>query len=94
MNPTYEQVYTAYGHLEAETIRIFLESFGIPVRTTQEAAGQVYGLTVGSLGKVVIWVPADLVQEANDLLTEMHSGELIEPDNENTGEEEPQEPVD
>ena len=80
MSEPYEPVYWAYGALEAETIRLFLEANGIPAQTSQEALGTVYGLTVGSLGKVQILVPQKRLEEARDLLQRMEAGEFEQPD--------------
>jgi hypothetical protein len=77
-------VYTALGHLAGEMIRIFLESQGVPARLSQESAGLVHGLTVGSLGEVEILVPAAREVEARDLLTRMDAGEFELPDGEST----------
>jgi len=81
MTDPFEVVYIAYGALSAETIRLFLESNGVPAQTSQEAAGTVYGLTVGSLGKVKILVPQERSEEARDLLRRMDEGEFILPEN-------------
>lgn len=88
MTEPYEPVYWAYGALEAETIRLFLESHGIPAQTSQEALGTVYGLTVGSLGKVRILVPEDRAEEAIDLLRRMEAGEFAQADEEGSEGEE------
>ncbi len=46
----YKHIYDAYGMLDAEQIKIFLESEGIDVIIAQESAGQTLGLTIGALG--------------------------------------------
>ena len=66
-------------------IRGFLQAQGIPVVISQESVGVTYGLTVGSLGAVEIFVPEDRLQEAQDLLAQMDSGQ-IEPVPSDTGE--------
>lgn len=66
----------ANGMLEAESVRILLESFGIPAFTNQESAGTVYGLTVGPLGEVEVIVPADYITEAKNIVNEMRAGHL------------------
>lgn len=71
-------VYIAAGMLHAMVIRGALESAGIPVMLSYEAAGPAYGLTVGSIGQVRIMVPNEWVDEANDLLTaEPPKGEVF-----------------
>lgn len=69
-------VYSAEGRLAAESIKLLLESFNIPSILIQESAGAAYGLTVGSLGAVEIQVPADRVEEAQEILQAMEDGEL------------------
>jgi hypothetical protein len=71
-----EVVYIANGYLEAESIKIFLESFGIPAYTNQESAGLAYGFTVGQLGEVEILVPLDKVEEAKKVIEDMKTGKL------------------
>lgn len=66
----------ANGMLEAESVRILLESFGIPAFTNQESAGTVYGLTVGPLGEVEVIVPAEYITEAKNIVNEMRAGHL------------------
>ena len=71
-----EVVYIANGRLEAESVKIFLESYGIPAFTNQESAGLVYGFTVGQMGEVEILVPLDRIDEAKKLINEMKDGKL------------------
>lgn len=66
----------ANGMLEAESVRILLESFGIPAFTNQESAGTVYGLTVGPLGEVEVIVPAEYITEAKKIVNDMRAGHL------------------
>lgn len=75
MSAKYVQVYTANGMLEAETVRVFLESLGIDAFVSQESAGVTYGLTVGPLGEAKIFVPGDQVDQAMSALKEMEKGE-------------------
>ena len=74
-------VYTANGMLEAETVKILLESFGIPAFTNQESAGATYGLTVGPLGEVDVMVPEKHLIEAKKIIKEMEAGNLEVKDN-------------
>ncbi len=78
--PRKEVVYVANGMLEAESVKILLESFGIPAYTNQESAGTVYGLTVGPLGEVEVVVPIDRLAEAKQVIEDMKSGKLELPD--------------
>ncbi len=82
--PREEVVFVANGMLEAESVKILLESFGIPAYTNQESAGTVYGLTVGPLGEVEVVVPMDKVKEAKQVIEDMKSGKLETPDQDAT----------
>lgn len=73
-------VYTASGQAEAALVISLLEANGIRVISLQEGAGQAYGLTVGILGEVELWVPAQQQAEAEALLREYHEGRPEEPD--------------
>ncbi len=82
MPENYEQVYLASGATDAMMIKLFLESLGIPALIFEEAAGVVYGLTVGPLGATEIWVPSEKVAEATEFLRKMEAGELELPSGE------------
>jgi hypothetical protein len=71
-----EVVYVAEGMLQAESVKILLESFGITVFVNQESAGTTYGLTVGILGEVDVIVPLAQVEEAKKIIADMESGKL------------------
>lgn len=71
-----EVVYVADGMLEAESVKILLESFGITAFVNQESAGTTYGLTVGILGEVDVIVPLTQVEEAKQIIADMESGKL------------------
>lgn len=71
-----EVVYLANGMLEAESVKILLESFGIPAFVNQESAGTTYGLTVGLLGEVEVIVPLSRIEEAKKIIEEMNNGKL------------------
>ena len=78
--PKYKHVYTAYGQLQAETIKLFLQSLGYNARISQESAGLTLGLTVGPLGKVKILVPEEEAATATEALDKMEDGDFIEDD--------------
>jgi hypothetical protein len=80
MNPNYVQVYSANGHLAGEMIRILLESVSIPVFLVQESAGIAYGLTVGPLGQVKIYVPEAYTAQARDVIAAMEHDQLDAPE--------------
>lgn len=91
MNEKYVLVYTSTGLLNAEMIRTFLEAKGFQVVVSQEAAGIVYGLTLGPMGKARFYVPPEQAEEARALLEAMERGDFALPDEESTnstGEEE------
>ncbi len=60
-------VYTG-TYLEAQVMKSHLESEGIPAILQYEGAGLVYGITVDGLGETRVLVPADLSQEAREIL--------------------------
>jgi hypothetical protein len=70
----------AHGHLEGEIIHASLEAKGIPVQISQESAGIVYGLTVGSLGLVKIWVPEEFEKDAKEILESIDRGDFEAPE--------------
>lgn len=71
-----QKIFTAYGQLEADMVRLMLEAAGITVILRRESAGMVYGLTVGPLGEVHLYVPSSQFEEARQLIHAMQSGEL------------------
>jgi hypothetical protein len=81
-----EVVYIANGMLEAESVKIMLESFGIPAFTNQESAGTTYGLTVGILGEVEVVVPIPHISEAKRIIEEMKAGNLVQDEIEDNSE--------
>ena len=74
-------VYVANGTLDGESVKILLESFGIPAYTNQQSAGMTYGLTVGPLGEVDIMVPDKYIEQAKKVISDMENGLLELPDN-------------
>jgi len=78
-------VFVANGKLEAESIKILLESFGIPAYINQESAGTTYGLTIGPLGEVDILVPEKYLTEAKKVIDDMNKGLLELPDDKEQG---------
>lgn len=69
-------VFVANGKLEGESVKILLESFGIPAFINQESAGSTYGLTVGPLGEVDVFVADENVTEAKKIIKAMKEGKL------------------
>lgn len=79
MEPKMAIVYIGQGTLDAETVRLFLESNGIPAFVIQESAGVIYGLTLGPLGEARVVVSAENEERAIRLLAAMEEGEFILP---------------
>lgn len=75
----YVPIYTAYGKLAGEMVRLLLESMEIPAKMMQESAGVALGLTIGMLGQVKILVPLEHEREARELIQAMEDGKLEEP---------------
>jgi len=74
----WEVVYETNGALLAEILRGLLEAQDISVVLSQEGAGRVYGLTVGTLGRVQILVPATDLDRAQKILDEYEKGEMTD----------------
>lgn len=76
MNEDFIVVETTSGTLQAEILRGLLESRGLRVMLSQEAAAKSIGLTIGPMGDVDILVPPDQEGLAREILAEYHSGAL------------------
>jgi hypothetical protein len=72
----YKPVYLTTSPIEAESIRILLESFGINAQISQESAGTALGLTFGPLGETLILVKQADEQAAKEILKSMDDGKL------------------
>jgi hypothetical protein len=77
---TWEVVYETNGSLLAEILRGLLEAQDLTVVLSQEGLGRVYGLTVGTLGRVQILVPAPDVERAQQILEEYETSNMDELD--------------
>ena len=71
-----KEVYRAMNQSDAESIRLLLESFEIPVELIGESAGRAIGIGVGPLGEVSVFVPRERAVEASDLINRMENGEF------------------
>lgn len=71
-----EVVYIANGMLEAESVKILLESFEIPAFINQESLGATYGLSIGTLGEVEVIVPMKFITQAKKVIEDMEEGKL------------------
>lgn len=74
------KVYESQGMLAAEVVRAKLEASGIPAMLKYESVGQVLGLTVDGLGRVEVHVPAELADEALQLIQEGADEDLTDDD--------------
>lgn len=76
-----KQVYIVSSRLEAESICLLLQSFGIAAEISQESVASTLGLTVGPLAKIKILVNNNKLKDAREILQAMDRGELtINPD--------------
>jgi hypothetical protein len=80
MATQYVGVYTSNGMLDAEMIRSFLETAGIPSLLSHESAGTIFGLTMGPLGEVQVMVPVEKYEEAKTMLDAMDQGKYSQTD--------------
>jgi hypothetical protein len=62
------EVCVAANDLEAQVVKSFLESNGIPVMLQGDAVSKVYGFTVGGMAEVRVFVPEPLAAKAIELL--------------------------
>lgn len=65
-------VYTAANAIEADLVIALLTSEGIPALTTGATLSQTYGMVVGPLAEVKIWVSAALAERARHLIETRH----------------------
>jgi len=73
---TWEVVYETNGAFLAEILKGLLEAQGIATILSQEGAGRAYGLTVGTLGRAEILVPASDVERALQILQDYETNNL------------------
>jgi hypothetical protein len=76
MPSDYEIVYTAHGQLDAEMIKVLLESNGVQASVAGESVGKSYGIILGPLGDMDILVPVDQADTARSILDAMERGDL------------------
>lgn len=77
---------TVPGLLNADLIKIFLESKGIECLVSQESAGKTLGLTVDGLGSARVYVREDQEKEAEELMAALERGEYELPDEGNNSQ--------
>ncbi len=61
-------LWKAEGYMDAQLIKNYLESFGIEVFDFEESVGKSYGLTIGSLGEVELYVRKEQAREAEEYM--------------------------
>jgi hypothetical protein len=66
--PNLIEICSVQGELKANIIKSRLESDGIPVLLKYESLGIILGVTVDGLGQVRIMVPAELAEEAKQII--------------------------
>ena len=74
MTEKWVELTTTQGAAEAEILSGLLEAQGITTTLTQEAAGRVYGFSVGPLGEVSILVKSSELPQAQKILEEYLAG--------------------
>ena len=70
-------VYEAAGQLNADMIVAFLQSKGIDSYASMEAAGSVFGIQAGILGRAKVYVREEDEAEALRFLEAMEAGDLV-----------------
>jgi hypothetical protein len=77
----WEILTTVAGAFQAEILGGLLEAQGVPVILLQESAGQyAYPVNIGKLGQVEVYVPAELLQEARQVLADYEAGVFQAPE--------------
>lgn len=74
-----------YGVLEGEWCRSLLEANGVPVMLSSEAAGSAFRVAVGVLGRVQVFVPSRLAEQARQILAARDSPADDSPSESNPG---------
>jgi hypothetical protein len=83
-------VHTAYGELDAQQVRAFLEANDNRCEFRGEALRNTHGLTLDGLGRVEVHVAPERVEEALELLARADAGELALDDSSDTTPDDPQ----
>jgi hypothetical protein len=81
------EVYVAIGQGEGTLVKSYLEAHEVPVMSVQEGAGAAYGINVGLMGEVHIFVAKIWEEKARELIDQMQqSSETSEDDSESAEE--------
>jgi hypothetical protein len=94
MSKQWVQIYTANGQLDAAMMVDFLKANGIDATSMQESVGTTYGLTLGTLGEAMIYVPEEQKAAAEELINQMEQGKLELPDDQSSQTEDPDGQID
>jgi hypothetical protein len=65
------------GGINAQSIIAALKGHGIPARSQGESVGAIYGLTLDGLGEEYIFVSAEDLEKARDVLAAGEHGDLF-----------------
>ena len=76
MEKKFVEITRVPGLLNADMLKIFLESKGIEVMISQESAGKTFGLMIDGMGHARVYVPEDQVQETEEILAALDRGEF------------------
>lgn len=76
MNEKWELVAIVEGELQGELIRGLLEAHDIEVYLAQEGAAKVYGLNIGSMSEVNIYVRSRDLAAAKAVYQDYETGKL------------------
>lgn len=69
-----------YTQIEAEILRGFLEAQGFTAQVSQEAYGNVLGLTIAPGGQIEILVPSEQEEAVKSVLDDYADGKFEEPE--------------
>jgi hypothetical protein len=72
MADCFEVVETVFGRQEGEILQSYLRAQGISCEVSQEAAGQVLGITIDGLGATQILVPSEQKAKALEAIRRFH----------------------
>jgi len=68
----YQLVWKAAGDLDAQILKIYLDSFGIEVLLYEESIGKTFGFTSAPLGEVEVYVPNAQAEVAIEIISKLY----------------------
>jgi hypothetical protein len=83
------EVYVAIGQAEGSIVKSYLEAHGVPIMSVQEGAGAAYGINVGLLGEVHLFVAKIWETKARELIDQMEQPADISEDEIGPAEDSP-----